>query len=193
MCPWLYGSGRRLLEALPLRVQDGDFRRNERVVRAGQGEKDRVTMLPATAREPLQRHLEPVQRIHQADRKAGLGRAHRPYALARKYVSADGAWGWPYVFPASSHFVDRETGIRPCYPLHESVVPKAVKDAVRRTGRTKPARGRPFRHSFATHWLENGYDLRTVQELLGHQDVSTTMISTPVPNRGGKGVRRPMD
>jgi integron integrase len=189
----LYGAGLRLLEALRLRIKDVDFVRNEIVVRDGKGETDRVTLLPAAVKEPLLQHLEHVRRLHQADLKAGLGRAHLPYALARKYVNADREWGWQYVFPASSHFVDRQTGIRHRYHLHESVVQKAVKEAVRRAGLAKPASCHTFRHSFATHLLEDGYDIRTVQELLGHKDVSTTMIYTHVLNRGGKGVRSPVD
>jgi integron integrase len=193
VCTLLYGAGLRLSEALRTRVKDVDFVRNEVVVRDGKGEKDRVTMLPAAVKEPLLQHLEQVRRVHQADLKAGLGRAHLPYALARKYVNADREWGWQYIFPASSHFVDRQTGIRHRYHLHESVVQKAVKQAVRRAGLTKPASCHTFRHSFATHLLEDGYDIRTVQELLGHKDVSTTMIYTHVLNRGGRGVRSPVD
>jgi integron integrase len=193
VCTLLYGAGLRLSEALRTRVKDVDFVRNEIVVRDGKGEKDRVTMLPAAVKEPLLQHLEQVRRVHQADLKAGLGRAHLPYALARKYVNADREWGWQYIFPASSHFVDRQTGIRHRYHLHESVVQKAVKQAVRRAGLTKPASCHTFRHSFATHLLEDGYDIRTVQELLGHKDVSTTMIYTHVLNRGGRGVRSPVD
>jgi integron integrase len=193
VCTLLYGAGLRLLETLRLRIKDVDFVRNEIVVRDGKGEKDRVTILPAVAKEPLLQHLEHVRRLHQADLKAGLGRAHLPYALARKYVNADREWGWQYVFPASSHFVERQTGIRHRHHLHESVVQKAVKEAVRRAGLTKPASCHTFRHSFATHLLEDGYDIRTVQELLGHKDVSTTMIYTHVLNRGGKGVRSPVD
>jgi integron integrase len=189
----LYGAGLRLSEALRTRVKGVDFVRNEIVVRDGKGEKDRVTMLPAAVKEPLLQHLEQVRRVHQADLKAGLGRAHLPYALARKYVNADREWGWQYIFPASSHFVDRQTGIRHRYHLHESVVQKAVKQAVRGAGLTKPASCHTFRHSFATHLLEDGYDIRTVQELLGHKDVSTTMIYTHVLNRGGRGVRSPVD
>ncbi|MBI1745772.1 MAG: integron integrase [Acidobacteria bacterium] len=189
----LYGAGLRLLEALRLRVKDVELVRNEIVVRDGKGEKDRVTMLPAAVKEPLLQHLEQVRCLHQTDLKAGLGRAHLPYALARKYVNADREWGWQYVFPATSHFVDKETGIRHRYHLHESVVQKAVKEAVRRAGLAKPASCHTFRHSFATHLLEDGYDIRTVQELLGHKDVSTTMIYTHVLNRGGKGVRSPVD
>jgi integron integrase len=193
VCTLLYGAGLRLSEALRTRVKDVDFVRNEIVVRDGKGEKDRVTMLPAAVKEPLLQHLEQVRRVHQADLKAGLGRAHLPYALARKYVNADREWGWQYIFPASSHFVDRQTGIRHRYHLHESVVQKAVKQAVRGAGLTKPASCHTFRHSFATHLLEDGYDIRTVQELLGHKDVSTTMIYTHVLNRGGRGVRSPVD
>lgn len=150
-------------------------------------------MLPAAVTPQLQAHLERVRRQHATDLARGLGRAPLPDALARKYPDADRQWAWQWVFPASSHYVDPHTGVRHRHHLHESVVQRAVKEAVRRAGVTRPASCHSFRHSFATHLLEDGYDIRTVQELLGHTDVKTTMIYTHVLNRGGKGVRSPMD
>ncbi len=193
VCALLYGSGLRLLECLRLRVKDIDFQRNEMTVRDGKGGKDRATMLPAAVTAQLQAHLERVCRQHATDLARGLGRAPLPDALARKYPDADRQWAWQWVFPASSHYVDPQTGVRHRHHLHESVVQRAVKEAVRRAGVTKPASCHSFRHSFATHLLEDGYDIRTVQELLGHKDVKTTMVYTHVLNRGGKGVRSPMD
>jgi integron integrase len=193
VCMLLYGSGLRLLESLRLRVKDVDFGRGEILVRDGKGQKDRVTMLPASAKDPLRLHLEAVRRQHQLDLSRGLGRAPLPDAIARKYPAADREWGWQWVFPATSHYADRETGVRHRHHLHESVIQRAVKEAVRSAGLAKRASCHTFRHSFATHLLENGYDIRTVQELLGHKDVTTTMIYTHVLNRGGKGVRSPAD
>lgn len=189
----LYGSGLRLLECLRLRVKDVDFYRNEILVHDGKGFKDRVTMLPAAVKKPLQAHLEKVRLQHADDLARDLGRVLLPDAIARKYPNADRQWAWQWIFPASSHYVDRRTGIRHRHHVHESVIQRAVKEAVRQAGLTKPASCHSFRHSFATHLLENGYDIRTVQELLGHSDVKTTMIYTHVLNRGGKGVRSPMD
>jgi integron integrase len=193
VCMLLYGSGLRLVEALRLRVKDIDFSRNEIRVRDGKGQKDRVTMLPTAVRNPLQAHLEKGRRQHAKDLARGLGRAPLPDALARKYPTADRQWAWQWVFPASSHYVDRRTGVRHRHHLHETVIQKAVREAVRRAGLAKPASCHTFRHSFATHLLEDGCDIRTVQELLGHKDVKTTMIYTHVLNRGGKGVQSPMD
>jgi integron integrase len=193
VCALLYGSGLRLLECLRLRVKDIDFQRREITVRDGKGGKDRVTMLPASVAAPLQAHLERVRRQHVKDLGRGLGRAPLPDALARKYPGADRQWAWQWVFPASSHYVDAHTGTRHRHHLHESAVQRMVKEAVRRSEVSRPASCHSFRHSFATHLLEDGYDIRTVQELLGHKDVKTTMVYTHVLNRGGMGVRSPMD
>jgi integron integrase len=189
----LDGAGLRLMECLRLRVKDIDFTSNQILVRAGKGDKDRYTMVPAAVREPLGKHLERTKRVHQRDLERGLGRVSLPNALDRKYPNAGKEWGWQWVFPAISHFTDRQTGERRRHHLHESVLQKAVKEAVRKSGVNKPASPHTFRHSFATHLLEDGYDIRTVQELLGHRDVSTTMIYTHVLNRGGKGVFSPAD
>jgi integron integrase len=166
VCALLYGAGLRLLEALALRVKDLDFGRGEITVRQGKGQKDRVTMLPGALLEPLQDHLRRVRRQHEADLKSGLGQAPMPDALARKYPHAAREWGWQWVFPASSHYLDRTTGIRHRHHLHESVIQKAVHQAAQRVGLTKRVTTHAFRHSFATHLLEDGDDIRTVQELL---------------------------
>ncbi len=189
----LYGSGLRLMEGLRLRVKDLDFGRGEITVREGKGQKDRVTMLPEALRQALQDHLRWVHQQHETDLKSGLGQAPLPDALARKYPNASREWGWQWVFPASSHYVDRETGIRHRHHLHESVIQKAVHLAAYRAGLAKRATTHTFRHSFATHLLEDGYDIRTIQELLGHKDVQTTMVYTHVLNRGGRGVHSPLD
>lgn len=193
MAMLLYGAGLRLMECLRLRVKDIDIASNQIVVRAGKGDKDRHTMLPAAVKEPLGKHLELMKRLHQRDLEQGLGRVALPNALERKYPNAGKEWGWQWVFPATSHYADRITGEKRRHHLHESVLQKAVKEAVRQSGVNKPASPHTFRHSFATHLLEDGYDIRTVQELLGHRDVSTTMIYTHVLNRGGKGVFSPAD
>jgi integron integrase len=193
MAMLLYGAGLRLMECLRLRVKDIDFTSNQIVVRAGKGDKDRHTMLPAAVKEPLAKHLDVVRRQHQRDLERGMGRVALPNALERKYLNAGKEWGWQWVFPATSHFTDKVTGERRRHHLHESVLQKAVKEAVQKAGVSKPASPHTFRHSFATHLLEDGYDIRTVQELLGHADVSTTMIYTHVLNRGGRGVNSPAD
>lgn len=189
----LYGSGMRLRECLRLRVKDMDFGRAEIVVREGKGAKDRVTVLPEVARTALTRHLGRVKEQYQRDVADGAGWVALPGALARKYPSAGREWPWQWVFPATRIHVDRETGRRRRHHLHESAVQRAVKEAARRSGIAKRATPHTFRHSFATHLLEAGYDIRTVQELLGHRSVRTTMIYTHVLNRGGLGVRSPAD
>jgi integron integrase len=193
ICRLLYGSGMRLLECLGMRVKDLDFQLGEITVRDGKGSKDRVTLLPATCAPALNDHLAEVRRLHDRDLRDGLGRAPLPDALARKYPNADREWGWQFVFPASSHYTDRRTGVRHRHHLHESVIQKGMSQAVRRAGLAKPATPHSLRHSFATELIRDGYDIRTVQELLGHTDVQTTMIYTHVLNRGGRGVLSPAD
>lgn len=193
MAMLLYGGGLRLMECCRLRVKDIDFSRNQIVVRAGKGDKDRYTVLPAAVKELLLQHLGVVRRQHNEDIQKGLGRAALPNALERKYPNAGKEWAWQWVFPASSHYTDRMTGEKRRHHLHESVLQRAFKEARLQAGISKPASCHTLRHSFATHLLEDGYDIRTVQELLGHSDVSTTMIYTHVLNRGGKGVHSPVD
>lgn len=193
MAQLLYGSGLRLMECVRLRVKDIEFERHELIVRHGKGGKDRVTILPARLAEPLQDHLRVVKRLHTADRERGYGQVYLPFALERKYPGALSEWGWQYVFPARSLSSDPRSGKQRRHHVGESGLQKAVKAAVRAVGVAKPASCHTFRHSFATHLLEDGYDIRTVQELLGHADVRTTMIYTHVLNRGGRGVRSPLD
>ncbi len=189
----LYGGGLRLLECLTLRVKDVDLTRCEIRIRQGKGGKDRVTVLPQTARAPLADHVERVRRLHERDLAGGAGAVELPGALLRKYPGASRQWAWQWVFPARRCYVDRETGERRRHHLHESVMQRAMADAVRRSGIGKRASCHTLRHSFATHLLEAGHDIRTVQELLGHRDVTTTMVYTHVLNRGGLGVRSPAD
>ena len=189
----LYGSGLRLLEALRLRVKDVDLARGELIVREGKGFKDRVTMLPQSLAGPLAAHLAMVRALHQADIRAGLGEVHLPFALNRKYPGAGREWGWQYVFPAATPSIDPRSGIVRRHHVHEQSFQRAFRQAVQDARLVKPASPHTLRHSFATHLLESGYDIRTVQELLGHSSVQTTMIYTHVLNRGPRGVRSPLD
>jgi integron integrase len=196
--PWLvasllYGSGLRLLECLTLRVKDLDFAALEVRVRDGKGRRDRVVPLPAKLVQPLRTHLERARTIHRGDLRAGFGAVRLPGALARKKPGAARDWGWQWVFPASGRYRDAQDATERRHHLHETAVQRAVRDAVRNAGLAKPATCHTLRHSFATHLLYGGYDIRTVQELLGHQSVRTTMIYTHVLNRGGLGVRSPLD
>jgi integron integrase len=178
---------------LRLRVKDIDFTYSQITIRDGKGEKDRVSMLPAKLKQPLMRHLQKIKLLHDEDIAAGYGEVFLPYALARKYPNAATQWGWQYVFPAATRSVDPRNGKKRRHHLSETSVQKAVKKAIEKAAITKNASCHTFRHSFATHLLEQGYDIRTVQELLGHKDVRTTMIYTHVLNRGGHGVQSPID
>jgi integron integrase len=189
----LYGSGLRLNEGLKLRAKDVDFSQHQITVRDTKGKESRVTVLPATLVEPLSQHLQWVKQLHQQDLAQGYGSVYLPYALERKYRNAEREWIWQYVFPADRRSIDPRSGICRRHHLHESGLQKAVKQAIRAAGVQKRVSCHTFRHSFATHLLENGYDIRTIQELLGHKDVKTTMIYTHVLNRGGRGVRSPLD
>jgi len=189
----MYGTGMRLMECLRLRVQDIDFHRNEIWVRRGKGGRDRVTMLPDALKPVLREHLRRVKVTHERDLEDGWGAVLLPEALDRKYPSAPTDWRWQWVFPQATRWRDPTTGRQGRHHVHPTVVQRAVKNGVQRAGVTKRVGCHTFRHSFATHLLENGYDIRTIQELLGHKNVSTTMIYTHVLNRGGCGVRSPLD
>ena len=189
----LYGSGMRLGECMRLRIKDVELLRRELLIRDAKGQKDRVTVLPDSLIPHLQAHLDRVRLLFEADRKDKLPGISLPFALSRKYPNASTSWAWYWVFPSPSFCLDPYTQELVRYHLHEQNIQRAVKLAVRATGIVKPASTHTFRHCFATHLLEDGYDIRTVQELLGHSDVKTTMIYTHVLNRGGRGVRSPLD
>ncbi len=193
MASLMYGTGLRLMECLRLRVQDIDFSRREILVRDGKGAKDRITMLPESLKVPLKEHLNRTRTVHDHDRAAGWGRVKMPDALDRKYPNAPREWRWQWVFPQKSRWKNLQTGKEGRHHVDASLVQKSVKEAVDRAGLIKRATCHTFRHSFATQLLERGYDIRTVQELLGHKDVKTTMIYTHVLNRGPSGVRSPLD
>jgi integron integrase len=189
----LYGAGLRIMEALRLRVKDIEFSRGEILVREGKGFKDRVTMLPAVLVDPLKAHLKQVRDLHEQDVAEGYGEVYLPYALDRKYPNAERDWGWQYVFPSKNRGVDPRSGVVRRHHVQDQAIQRAIRQAVRDAGIVKPATPHTLRHSFATHLLTDGYDIRTVQELLGHKDVATTMIYTHVLNKGGRGVKSPMD
>ena len=189
----LYGSGLRIMEALRLRVKDLEFSRREILVREGKGFKDRVTMLPTRLVQPLQDHLAQVRDLHERDLEEGYGEVYMPHALDRKYPKAAREWGWQYVFPSKNRSVDPRSGVVRRHHVQDQAIQRAIRQAVYDAGIVKPATPHTLRHSFATHLLAGGYDIRTVQELLGHKDVQTTMIYTHVLNKGGRGVTSPLD
>jgi integron integrase len=193
VCALLYGTGMRLLEGLRLRVKDVEFVRREILVRHGKGGKDRVTVLPENLILPLQQQIARARALHQRDLAEGYGSVWLPNALDEKYPNAPRQWGWQWVFPSALRSTDPRTGSVHRHHLNEASVQKAMSLAAKRLGMIKPCSPHVLRHSFATHLLQSGYDIRTVQELLGHSDVSTTMIYTHVLNRGGRGIRSPFD
>lgn len=189
----IYGEGLRLMECLRLRIKDVDFAYNQITVRDGKGQQDRITMLPEIIKNPLKGHLKKVWHLHQKDLKDGYGRVSMPYALSRKYPNADREWGWQYVFPSINRSVDPRSGLVKRHHLSEQFLQRAIKTAIRNAKISKRGSTHSLRHSFATHLLEDGYDIRSIQELLGHKDVRTTMVYTHVLNRGGRGVKSPAD
>jgi len=193
MAQLLYGSGLRLMECVRLRVKDIDFAHRAIIVRDGKGEQDRITVLPDSLIAPLQEHLQRVKRLHEQDLARGYGSVYLPYALDRKYPNASREWGWQYVFPSDRLSTDPRSGIVRRHHIDESTLQKAIRQAAQRAKISKPVSCHTFRHSFATHLLQNGYDIRTVQELLGHKDVRTTMIYTHILQRGGLAVHSPLD
>src|SRR5258708_38104686 len=193
MASLLYGAGLRLRECLKLRVKDLEFGYRQVIVRDGKGAKDRVTMLPAALIEPLKNHLARVKRRHESDLAEGYGEVELPFAIERKYPRAAKDWAWQYVFPSMKLSADPRSGVIRRHHVFDSVLPRALSAAARAAGIAKPVGSHTLRHSFATHLLQSGYDIRTVQELLGHQDVSTTMVYTPVLNRSGSVVASPLD
>lgn len=193
MASLLYGAGLRLRECLRLRVKDIDFAYRQITVRDGKGGKDRITLFPQSLIKPLQLHLQRVKALHEQDLRKGFGRVELPFALARKYLQAELEWGWQYVFPSYKRSHDPRSNVARRHHVSEAALQRAVKKAFRSAEINKVGSCHTFRHSFATHLLEDGYDIRTVQELLGHKELSTTMIYTHVLNRGGKGVRSPLD
>jgi integron integrase len=193
MAQILYGSGLRLMECLRLRIKDVDFDNHQIIVRDGKGGDDRLTMLPDSLIPPLRQHILQVQATHRQDLANGFGAVHLPYALEKKYTNAQRDWIWQYLFPAPNLSQDPRTGITQRHHIHETALQKAVKEAAQRAKIQKRVSPHTFRHSFATHLLQNGYDIRTVQELLGHKDVKTTMIYTHVLQRGGLAVKSPLD
>jgi len=193
MAKLLYGSGLRLMECLRLRVKDIDFEQSQIIIREGKGEKDRATMLPSSLVEPLKTQIAYIRKLHELDLAQGFGSVELPFALARKYPNADKEFAWQYIFPSDRLSTDPHSGIVRRHHLDPSGLQRAVRAAAKLTKIDKPISPHTFRHCFATHLLEAGYDIRTVQELLGHKDVKTTMIYTHVLNRGPKAVRSPLD
>ena len=189
----MYGGGLRLMEAMRLRIKDVDFGNHQILIRDGKGENDRFTILADSVFAPLQNHLKYVRSLHEKDLADGLGAVYLPHALDRKHPNANREWIWQYVFPASDTSTDKRSGLTRRHHIHETLYQKAIHDAAHRAQIDKHVTPHTLRHSFATHLLQNGYDIRTIQELLGHKDVKTTMIYTHVLQRGGLAVKSPLD